>query len=320
MQRGSRSRQLLSESISSEGLAAKEPSLLLRARIIQAIRAFFVKEGFLEVETPIRIPAPAPEANIDAVRSNEKYLHTSPELAMKRLLAAGYEKIFQICHCFRSQERGRLHLPEFTMVEWYRRGEDYESLMTDLEGLFSHIQKTLPTLPTLLSGGKESDSTTPWQRLTVEDAFLKYTETTAKEALANGSFDEVMAFEIEPKLGVGAPTFLVDYPKELAALSKVKVEDTSLAERFELYIAGVELANGFSELADPDEQRARFEKEREARKADSKDPYPMPEPFLKDLEFMGEAAGIALGVDRVVMLFTGATKIDEVVAFTPEDL
>jgi lysyl-tRNA synthetase class 2 len=287
-------------------------NLWLRARVVQAIRAFFVGRGYLEVETPHRIPAPAPEAHIDAVGSEGWYLHTSPELCMKRLLADGHPRLFQLCRCFRKGERGRRHLPEFTMLEWYRAGADYRDLMAETEELVGEVAATC--------GGLEADLSRPWERLAVAEAFARFTATTAEAALADGSFDERVAFEIEPRLGLGRPVFLCDYPAPLAALARKKPEDPSLAERFELYIAGLELANGFSELTDPAEQRRRFAGEREARSRSGKDPYPMPEPFLSDLARMPEAAGIALGVDRLVMLLAGAESIDEVVAFAPEEL
>jgi len=297
-------------------LARKRPVLEKRARIVQTIRAFFVDRGFLEMETPHRIPGNAPEFHIDAATADGWFLHTSPELCMKRLLAAGYEKIFQLCRVWRQDERGAKHLPEFTMLEWYRAEADYHNLMTDCEGLLNCL------LPEgRLSCGEESvDLSPPWERLSVAEAFSRYASVGVDEALAAGRFDEVIAFEIEPRLGRGRPTFLAEYPAELAALARRKPGNPEVAERFELYILGMEMANAFSELTDPVEQRKRFEREEMQRRAAGKPPYPTPEKFLNELEAMPEAAGIALGVDRLVMLLCGAAAIDEVVAFTPQDL
>jgi elongation factor P--(R)-beta-lysine ligase len=297
-------------------LARKIRHLEERARIVQAIRAFFVERRYLEVETPQRVPAPAPENYIEAVASEGWFLQTSPELCMKRLLAAGYPRLFQICRCWRAGERGGRHLPEFTMLEWYRSGSDYHALMEDCEALLGHL------LPEgLLSRGRAAvDLTPPWPRLTVREAFARYGSCSLNEALAGDRFDEVLALEIEPQLGLGQPTFLLEYPAELAALARRKPDNPLVAERFELYILGLELANAFSELTDPVEQRRRFEQEEAVRRASGKKPYPSPEKFLHELTAMPEAAGIALGIDRLVMLLTGAESIDQVVAFTPEDL
>lgn len=274
------------------------------------------------METPCRVPAPAPEAHIDAVDSEGWYLHTSPELCMKRLLAAGHPRLFQLCRCFRRGERGRRHLPEFTMLEWYRAGAGYGELMEETRELVGSVARSAGTSPggRLRLREREIDLGGAWERLTVADAFRRFTATTAEAALADGSFDERVAFEVEPRLGLDRPLFLCDYPAPLAALARRKAADPSVAERFELYIAGLELANGFSELTDPQEQRRRFDDEREARRRAGKDPYPVPGPFLSDLARMPEAAGIALGVDRLVMLLAGAESIDEVVAFVPEEL
>lgn len=283
-------------------------NLELRARVLQGIRAFFVERGFLEVETPHRIPANAPEPQIDAVPSGEWYLHTSPELAMKRLLAAGYPRIFQVCRCWREGERGKRHLPEFTMLEWYRAGADYRALMEDCEEL-------LPAL------GLDGGAGRPWPRIAVAEAFRRWGDTTPEEALRAGTFDELVAFQVEPALAaLGTPAFLTDYPAECAALARQKTGNPAVAERFELYAGGLELANGFSELTDPEQQRARFEADRDARRRSGRDPYPVPEPFLRDLARTPPSAGIALGVDRLVMLLAGAETIDEVVAFSPEEL
>jgi lysyl-tRNA synthetase class 2 len=295
--------------------------LRLRASILHAVRTFFAARGYLEVETPYRIPAPAPEAHIDAVASGDWYLHTSPELCMKRLLAAGYDRVFQICRCFREGERGGLHLPEFTLLEWYRIGVDYRALMEECEDLIRFAGKAAGRGETLFWRGREVHLQGPWLRITVSEAFARFAGTTPQKALADGAFEEVLVGAVEPGLArFDAPVFLIDYPSELAALARRKPGSPEVAERFELYVAGLELANAFSELSDPIEQRARFEAEAAARRSAGRAVYPQPGRFLEDLAAMPEAAGIALGVDRLVMVLTGAETIDEVVAFVPEEL
>jgi lysyl-tRNA synthetase class 2 len=295
-------------------------NLHLRARVIQAIRGFFVDNGYLEVDTPIRIPAPAPEAHIDSVSSEGHYLQTSPELCMKRLLAAGLPRIFQICKCFRHHERGRRHLPELTLLEWYDAGKNYLDLMDECEELISHVAECLGRGGRLNYGDRVIELTAPWLRVSVTEAFEQYGSVTMNEALRTGTFDEIMALEIETNLGNTIPVFLYDYPAAHGALARLKSHDSSLAERFELYISGLELCNGFSELTDAAEQRSRFEKEMHLRQSLNKPLYPMPEGFLETLVDMPESAGNALGIDRLVMLFADTDNIDDVVAFTPEAL
>lgn len=297
-------------------LARKRPVLEARARIVQTIRAFFVAADFLEVETPLRIPANAPEPHIDPQPSGDWYLQTSPELCMKRLLAAGYPRLFQLCRVWRAAERGRRHLPEFTLLEWYRRDCDYTVLMDDCEALL----RALVPWGELRHGTAVIDVAGPWERLTVAEAFARYAPLAMDEALTAGSFDELMALAIEPHLGRERPTFLCDYPAACAALARRKPGAPHLAERFELYIAGLELANAFSELTDPAEQRERFARDEATRQAAGKVPIPLPEPFLRELATLSPCAGIALGVDRLVMLLTGQDDIAAVTAFTPEEL
>lgn len=297
-------------------LARKKATLTARAEIMHNIRCFFIEQGFLEVETPHRIPANAPEPHIDPVASDTWVLQTSPELAMKRLLAAGQEQLFQICRVWRDGERGRYHLPEFTLLEWYRSGADYRALMSDCMELLLRVAPE----GRLTREGRTIELAEPWQELTVAEAFNKYAGTTLEKALATDRFEEILTAEVEPQLGKERPTFLTEYPVALAALARTKPGDPSVAERFELYIDGLELANAFSELTDPTEQRQRFESDEQARREADKRPYPLPENFLSELETMPESAGIALGLDRLVMLLTGAKDIDEVVAFTPEIL
>lgn len=294
--------------------------LRCRARILSAIRAYFSANGYLEVETPVRIPAPAPEAHIDAVPAGGWFLQTSPELCMKRLLAAGYERIFQICKCFRGEERGRRHLTEFTLLEWYRAGSDYFQMMDETEALIRFVAECAGKGTRLFYRGREIDLKGPWDRMPVADAFDRYAAADMATALETGRFDEAIALEIEPHLGFQRPLFLYDYPEASGALARLKPDDPTVAERFELFIAGLELCNAFSELTDPSVQRRRFEKEEALRRRAGGAPYPSPEPFLAALAHMPPASGNALGVDRLAMLLTDAGAIDEVVAFTPESL
>ncbi|MBN1382473.1 MAG: EF-P lysine aminoacylase GenX [Deltaproteobacteria bacterium] len=301
-------------------LVKKRDDLWLRARMIQAMREFFVGRDYLEIETPERIPAPAPEDHIDAFSCGSWFLQTSPELCMKRLLAAGYEKIFQICKCWREGERGDYHLPEYTLLEWYRRDADYQDLMIECEGLIRYVAGASGRQGFLDYQSDRIDLSLPWERLSVGEAFERYAPLSVEEALDQGCFDEVIACRVGPNLGRRCPTFLYDYPVSLGALARARKDNPGLAERFELYMAGIELANAFSELNDAQEQRRRFEKSRAYRRSAGKTDYPVPEPFLKTLDSMPDSAGIALGVDRLVMILGDRKKIDHVVAFTPEDL
>ena len=301
-------------------LLRRKKVLQQRAWILQGIKQFFVEKGYLEVETPHRIPAPAPESHIDAIPSDAWFLHTSPELCMKRMMAAGYEKIFQICRCWRERERGSLHLPEFTLLEWYRAGGGYHSLMEECQDLIQYVATAVGLDRKIIFHNDEIDLSEPWERISVKEAFDYHSKTPMIEALKRNLFDEIMVQDIEPRLGKGKPTFIYDYPAERGALARLKQEDPSVAERFELYIGGLELANGFSELVDSEEQRKRFHIENEHRQTFGKRTYSLPDKFLAELDEMPPSAGIALGVDRLVMVFLDAKTIDEVVAFTPEEL
>jgi lysyl-tRNA synthetase class 2 len=304
----------------NQALVRRQDALRKRATLLQAIRSFFADRGYLEVETPHRIPAPAPESYIDAIPSGDWFLHTSPELCMKRLLAAGYERIFQVCRCWRQDERGSLHHPEFTLLEWYRSDSDYRDLMEECEALLQSIAARIGSEGKLRFRGLEIDLSSPWERISLREAFERFSSVPIEEALQKNRFDDLMVQDIEPRLGREKPTFLYDYPAERGALARLKREDPTLAERFELYIGGLELANAFSELNDSQEQRSRFLSEETYRQSLKKRPYPIPETFLKELEDMPPAAGIALGVDRLVMVFLDAKTIDEVIAFTQEEL
>lgn len=291
-----------------------------RARLMASVRDFFSLAGYLEVETPLRIPAPAPEAHIDPVASDRWYLHTSPELAMKRLLAAGLPRIYQICRCFRQGERGRRHLPEFTLLEWYTAHEDYGHMMDQTEALVRDAAMRLNGCPQIVTQERTVNLAVPFERLSVAAAFGRWSDVTPAEALDAGRFDEIVALDIEPRLGWECPVFLYDYPAACAALARRRAEQPTVAERFELYIGGVELCNGFSELTDAAEQRRRFEAEQAVRRRAGKPISPLPEAFLSTLPDMPSATGNALGLDRLAMLLTGSEDIDAVTAFIPEEL
>lgn len=291
-----------------------------RSLVIQAIRDFFNQNDFLEVETPIRCPAVIPEAQIDPVTSEGWFLQASPELCMKRLLSKGWNRIFQICKCFRKNERGRHHLPELTMLEWYTKDNTYLDLMDQCEALVKFIAVRLNLNGKIQYQGKTILLNQPWQRIKVSEAFRLYSDIPLPEALKLNQFDEMVGFRIEPRLGNTVPAFLYDYPASLASLARLLPQNPEFAERVEFYMAGIELANGFTELTDAVEQKKRLGKEIKIRSARDQSLLPMPDRFLKDLETMPDAAGIALGVDRLVMLFCDAETIDEVVLFTPEAL
>lgn len=301
-------------------LARKADNLQLRAKMIQNIRLFFINHNFLEIETPVRIPAPAPEEYIEALPSDDWFLQTSPELCMKRLLAAGFPRIFQFCRCFRAEERGKLHSPEFTMLEWYVAGFDYRQLMSQCEEMIISVANNLGFKGSLGYKNNHISLASPWERITVRHAFKKYAPLDLDEALSQDRFDEILVEYVEPNLGKEKPSFLYDYPASLGALARLKKEDKSVAERFELYIGGLELANGFSELTDSVEQRLRFDKAQRLRAQKGYAAYPMPEKFLTALEQMPESAGIAVGIDRLAMIFTDTESIDDVIAFPPETL
>ncbi len=294
-------------------------NLKKRSLVIQHTRDFFVRQGYLEVDTPLRNPSIIPEAHIDPMMSEDHYLQASPELCMKRLLSQGLDKIFQICKCFRKDERGSRHLPELTMLEWYGTGDTYENLMDQCEGLMKHISEGLG-INGMDYQGHTIDLGNGFHRLTIAQAFEQFGSMTAEKALESGQFDEIISFEIEPHLGINRPCFLYDYPAPLASLAKLRPDNSQVAQRFELYVAGIELANGFTELTDPKIQRQRFMEENRLRSVQGFLALPLPEKFLSDLETMPDAAGIALGMDRLVMLFCDVACIDEVIAFTPESL
>lgn len=332
-----------------EALAERLPRLRARMAILAAVRAFFAERGFDEVETPALQVSPGMEPHLQAFattldepfaeESRRLYLHTSPEFAMKKLLVAGVPRLFQIARVWRNGERSPTHHPEFTMLEWYQAGASYRDLMDDCEAL---LRASLAATGQAMfrRGGSVCDPFRPWRRVSVAEAFTEHAGidllATAPDPLrpdrdclatearriglhvgASDSWDDVffrVMFErIEPHLGHDVPAILYDYPVSMAALARPSPSDARLAERFELYVCGVELANAFGELTDPDEQRCRFEADMDLKRRLYGEAWPVDEDFLAALEFgMPDSAGIALGLDRLVMLATGAETLDEV--------
>ncbi|MBX6366402.1 MAG: EF-P lysine aminoacylase GenX [Rhodospirillales bacterium] len=324
-------------------LAARREALETRARIAATVRRFFLERGFVEVETPALQVSPGLEPHLAAFTTVldepgegqvTRHLHTSPEFAMKKLLVAGVPRLFQLARCFRNGERSRLHHPEFTMLEWYRAGASYRELMADCEALLR------AAAPLYVWEGKTADPAAPWLYLSVAEAFQRWAgidllatapdpEKPQLDLLADAArplgiaphagddwedlFFRIFLDRIEPRLGIGAPAILYDYPISMAALARPKPGDPRLAERFELYLCGVEIANAFGELTDAAEQRRRFARDRAAKEARYGFSYPVDEDFLAALEYgMPESAGIALGFDRLVMLAAGASRIEDV--------
>ena len=296
-------------------LSQIEANLERRALIYDLIRVFFRSEGLLEVETPLLVPTVAPEKYIAPFAVNGWFLSTSPEMHMKRLLAAGYSKIFQICHSFRKSERGQLHNPEFTMMEWYRVGADYMGIIQDTERLVSTLTNKLCSGSTIRYQGKKIDLTPTWPRVTVRDAFLRSAGWDPFTRLDEERFEVDLVEKVIPSFDTSRPTVLLDYPVPMASLARLRPGSPPVAERAEVFIGGLELANAYSELNDAAEQEKRFKQEIEALKREGKGSVVMPEKFLKSLPGLLECGGIALGIDRLVMLFCDAASIDEVVAF-----
>jgi elongation factor P--(R)-beta-lysine ligase len=289
-----------------------------RAAIIAGIRAFFCEQGFLEIDTPLRVPAIAPEQFILPYTSEGWFLSTSPELQMKRLLAAGYARIFQIAHCFRRDERGKHHNPEFSMLEWYRAGADYNQIITDTENLLAYLAQRKGDGIRLKYQGHDLDLSLPWPRITVREAYTRWAGWDPFIDFDGQKFDDDLVDKVVPHFPADRPVVIHDYPRQCAALARLKPGHNDIAERAEVFIAGLEIANAYSELNDPDEQRRRFKEEMETMQRDSK-PCVWPQKFIDAIETMPACGGIAVGVDRLVMLLSDAASIDEVIAF-PSDM
>jgi lysyl-tRNA synthetase class 2 len=289
-----------------------------RAKVMAGIRAFFNQKGFLEIDTPVRVPAIAPEQFILPYTSEGWFLSTSPELQMKRLLAAGYQKIFQVAHCFRREERGRHHNPEFSMLEWYQAYADYHQIIADTENLVVFLAQTLGYGSSLEYQGKTIDLSLPWPRISVCEAYTQWAGWDPFVDFDGQRFDDDLGEKVIPHFPADRPMVIMDYPRECAALARLKPGQSTVAERAEVFIGGLEIANAYSELNDPEEQRQRFRDEMEIIRNAGK-PCVWPEKFIAAIEAMPECGGIAVGVDRLVMLLSDAASIDEVIAF-PSDL
>jgi lysyl-tRNA synthetase class 2 len=331
--------------------AGRRPALVERGRIKAVLRAHFEAGGFIEVECGALAVSPGNEAHLSAFATEvvepdgtrrTLYLHTSPEFAAKKLLAAGESRIFDFARVFRNRERGALHAPEFTMLEWYRAREPYAVVMDDSLALLRLAAETSGA-KTFAFRGRLCDPRAEAERLTVGDAFAAHAgidlmatlsdkgvgdrDALAAQARRSGFevaendgwadiFSKLLVARVEPRLGLGRPTLLTEYPRCEAALARACPHDPRVAERFELYVCGVELANGFGELTDPVEQRARFEAEMNEKERVYGERYPLDEDFLAALAHMPEACGVALGFDRLVMLAVGARTLEDVI-WTP---
>jgi elongation factor P--(R)-beta-lysine ligase len=337
---------------SAERHADVRPFLAARNAIGKAIRAWFDEQGFMEVETAVLQVSPGNEIHLHAPRTQlvgsdgrhvERYLRTSPEFACKKLLAAGETKIFEFARVFRDRERGRLHLPEFTMLEWYRANASYDAVMADTVVVIAHAAQATG-IGRFSFSGKTADPFVEPELLTVATAFERFADIDLLATIADGRgnrenlavaaaakvriadddtwsdiFSKVLVEHIEPRLGQGRLTLLYEYPLPEAALARVKPTDPRVAERFEIYACGIELANGFGELTDAREQRRRFVQAMDEKLRRYGERYPLDEDFFAALASMPQASGVALGFDRLVMLASGAAAIDQVVWTPPSD-
>jgi lysyl-tRNA synthetase class 2 len=327
----------------------RRPFLQARGAVTGALRGFFAEQGFMEVETSVLQVSPGNETHLHAPRTEivrpdgsraSRYLRTSPEFACKKLLAAGEPRIFEFARVFRDRERGDLHLPEFTMLEWYRAGAPYDAIMADTVVVIARAAQATG-IGTFSFRGRTADPFAEPELLTVAGAFQRFAgidllstisgdegNRAALAQMAAGKvrvagddtwsdiFSKVLVEHVEPHLGQGRLTILFEYPSPEAALARVKAGDPRVAERFEVYACGVELANGFGELTDAEEQRRRFTESMAEKQRRYGEAYPLDEDFLAAVAAMPEASGVALGLDRLVMLASGATRIDQVV-WTP---
>jgi lysyl-tRNA synthetase class 2 len=326
--------------------ADRRPLLLARNRIAAALRAWFAAQDFVEVETAALAVSPGNEVHLHAFATEligpggerrPRYLRTSPEFACKKLLAAGEARIFDFARVFRNRERGALHHPEFTMLEWYRANEPYEALMDDCAALLAEAARVAGATQFTFRGRNIDPFAAP-ERVTVAEAFTRYAGVDLLATIAGGQgdakaltaaaakagvavaaddiwgdiFSRILAERVEPHLGAGRATILYEYPLPLAALARAKPGSDKVAERFEFYACGVELANAFGELTDVAEQRERFTAAMDEKERIHGDRYPIDEDFLAALAVMPPASGIALGFDRLVMLATGAQRIEQV--------
>jgi lysyl-tRNA synthetase class 2 len=325
-------------------LERRTRNLIDRARAMTALRGFFAARGFIDVETPLRVRAPALEVHLAAIPAgDDRWLITSPEYQMKRLLAGGLERIVQVCKCFRADEHGHQHATEFTMIEWYRAWSTLDEILADTEALVAEVARAVRGDAVVIAGGRRISVEGPWLRMTVAEAMQEWAGVTVRgdepvEELADRvddagidrgnatAWDDVFfaAFvaRVEPALtALDRPIFLTDWPVRLAALARRKDDNPAVVERFEAYIGGVELANAFGELTDPLEQRARFLDDLALRAQRGLPQHPIDERLLAALtEGLPPCAGIALGVDRLMMLVLGAAHIRDVMSFAEDEL
>ena len=285
----------------------------LRHTAARAVRTFFYERGFCEVDTPVRIPAPAPELHIIAEPAGCQFLRTSPELHMKRMLAAGANAIFQLGPCFRQHEYGNRHRPEFMMLEWYRLNADYRTILADMQALVPLVAEAVARQT---GQSPHFRATAPWHMHTIQDIYRERANWDPVTHFDADRFDLDMVNLIEPSLAHDRCTILLDYPAPVAALAHRKVDQPQLAERWELYAGGLELANAFTELTDPHEQRKRFEEALANKSARGEPLAPIDEAFMDALKKgLPACAGVALGFDRLLMALTGAQDIGEVLPF-----
>jgi lysyl-tRNA synthetase class 2 len=322
---------------------ARMTRLTARAQVLTALRGFFAEADFLEVETPLWVRTPAMELHLDPLVAPPGWLITSPEYQMKRLLAAGFERIVQVCRCFRGNESGRHHATEFTMVEWYRAWQGLEDILDDVEQLVARCVTAIQGSPRAIVDGRGIDVTPPWQRITVKDAMRQWagvdlagdesaTELVAKVTAAgidlgaaqhwDDVFFSAYLARVEPALARLDRAIIVhDWPLPLGALARPCAADPRWVERFEAYVGGLELANAFGELVDPDEQARRFAQEQAERRRRDRPEHPVDQRLLAALrEGIPPSGGVALGFDRLVMLATGATDIRDVLTFASDEL
>ena len=330
--------------------ADRKPFLMARSAIMRALRAWFDEQGFAETETNILQISPGNETHLHAPRTeltgsdgarSIRYLRTSPEFAAKKLLAAGEDKIYEFARVFRDRERGDLHLPEFTMLEWYRANSGYDALMADTIVIIAHAAQATG-IGEFSFRGRRTDPFAEPELLTVAAAFERFAGIDLLATIADGIgdraklaeaardrvriaaddtwsdlFSKILVEHVEPKLGQGRLTVLFEYPAPEAALARATASDPRVAERFEVYACGVELANGFGELTDAAEQRQRFAAAMDEKQRRYGERYPLDEDFLAAVAKMPEASGVALGFDRLVMLASGAPRVDQVVWMPP---
>ncbi|AQU03181.1 EF-P lysine aminoacylase GenX [Dehalococcoides mccartyi] len=299
-------------------LGKLEDNLKRRMQILGWIRSFFNEQGFLEVETPVFVPAVAPERYIKPVECQSGYLSTSPELYMKRMLAAGYAKIYQISRCFRDGEKGRQHNPEFSLLEWYRAGADYLQMIKDTENLFHYIAMKLSGKPLVRYMAKEIDLMPPWKRITVQDAFITAAGWDPLSVDDEKRFDDDLVLKVIPSFPSEQPMVLMDYPAKMASLARIKENKPEVAERAEFFISGLEMANAYSELTDPLEQASRFAEEKRLIETEQNRRVVSPDKFLESMKYLPACAGNALGIDRLVMFFCNTDSIQDVIPFTAD--